>query len=315
MANVLLVEPRAEVRSEIKEALVSLGFNNITETGNMRGARDVFMEMDVHLVVGESTLPEGDLGELIRQVRHQEISSSPFVVAVAIISQMDRAKAAIDAGNDDVLLRPFTTEKLKERILNLTKSRKKFVVTTEYIGPDRRNRPATEGLQIPRIDVPNPLQINFSSKAGVREMQIASKRALAIVNKQKVERHVFQVNWLMERIVPKLRDKKDNSAEDLLGRLYWVSRDLARRIALTDYVYATYLSNTLVSIVDEIVQSPDLVDEKEVELMEKIAQTLMNFCSPGRGVVAPEEPKKVNIPVSNPAIVACSPEAGLGLPH
>lgn len=313
MAHVLLVDPKADVRTRMRESLVALGFKNITETGNMKGARDVFHETDVHLIVGETTLPEGDLGELISQVRHQEIGNSPFVVAVALISKLERAKAAVDAGNDDVLLRPFTMEGLQERILRLTKTRKKFVVTTDYIGPDRRNRPVARGLPIPSIDAPNPLQMNFNGKDGVVGLRRASKIALAVINKHKVERHVFQVNWLMERIVPKLADKQDNPTDDMLGRLYWVSRDLARRIARTDYVYATYLSQTLVGIVEEIVQFPDRVDEREIELLEKIVRTMMNFCSPDRGAAISEKKDKIDAPAGNSAIAAGS--SGTGPEH
>lgn len=68
-------------------------------------------------------------------------------------------KQAIDCGVDDVIIRPFSTAFAEERIRTLVKARKPFIVTSDYIGPDRR-RDEDRGIgSANRIEAPNTLQV------------------------------------------------------------------------------------------------------------------------------------------------------------
>ena len=307
-STVVLVEPNADNREELKDALLSLGFINIIDTGNLKGVRDAFIDGDVHLLIGETNLPEGDLGELIHQVRHQEIGDSPFVVVVALISELNNANTAIKAGVDDVLLKPFTEEKLRDRILRLTEARKKFTITTDYIGPTRHGKQKAEGLQMPSIDIPNPLHILYSGNAGVKEMKKAANNALAEINRQKVERHAHQVRMLTQRITSRMRNNPnagDGDTDDNLGCLYWVSRDLNRRVSGTCFGYAAYLSQTLTLMVESILEFPELADKKEAENLDKLSLTILRTCSSGQAIAEIDDQARVDALMNSPAIGFC----------
>ncbi|HEB79940.1 MAG TPA: response regulator [Rhodospirillales bacterium] len=282
-ATVLLAEPNAGVRAELKEALNGMGFGKIVDTGNLKGVQDFFWEEDVHLLIGETTLAEGDLDSLIHQVRHQEFGHSPFVVVVALISDNARAKSAIDAGADDVLLRPFTQENLCARILKLTENRKRFVVTTDYIGPDRREKPRTEGMPAPLVEVPNPLQMGYCGKGGAKALRRAAQAALVRINRHKVERQAFQAHWLVERIAPALKEGralKEEGGAEMLDRLQIVAKDLNRRVLGSSYAYAAFLCMTLVNTAEKLKESSGRFDLEDARLLDKLSKQILRACSP-----------------------------------
>lgn len=290
--KVVLVEPDSVLRDEIQAGLRSLGFNNIVSTGNLKMARDAFFEGDVRLLVGETKLPEGDLSDLIHQVRHQEIGDSPFFIAIALVSDLARAKKPIEAGADDVLLRPFNIEKLLERALKLADARKGFVVTTSYIGPNRRQKPRIDGAPIPCFNVPNPLHECYSGKDGSKLLRRAAARTLDQINRQKVVRHAFQVRWLVERIAPKFREKNrtgGGDADDHIASLYWTLKDLGGRVAVAGYGYAAYMIQTLMLMVDEIREFPDLAGEDEADHLDKLSLLILRACTPDKTILAVNE--------------------------
>lgn len=271
-----------------------MGFKNIIDTGNMKGARDAFLDGDVHLLVGETDLPEGDLGELIHQVRHQEFADSPFVVVVAIISELARCKSAIKAGADDVLLKPLPTEKLCERILSLTQNRMTFAVGADYTGPDRNAINGSDDILMTRVNVPNPLHVDFTSKTDEGIFHRASKRAIARINQHKVEHHAFEVRRLVKSIAPNLQDllgSQDGSCNDLMGQLYWVSRDMNSRVTGTGCRHAAYLCQTLVMMLDDLLNYPDMAGDKEAALLDKLSRAIKRACMPdGADLLEMENP-------------------------
>ncbi len=68
----------------------------------------------------------------------------------------------VNSGADDLLLRPFSTTLLGQRIEAHVERRKGFVITTEYVGPDRRKEPG--GGAIDLFDPPNSLKMKAKEK-------------------------------------------------------------------------------------------------------------------------------------------------------
>lgn len=77
--------------------------------------------------------------DLIQRLRRGDIGQNPFL-PILVTSWDGRGAPVSDflnAGADDVLLRPYSANAVLERIQALAFARKPFVVTTDYVGPDR----------------------------------------------------------------------------------------------------------------------------------------------------------------------------------
>ncbi|MCW8836177.1 MAG: response regulator [Rhodospirillales bacterium] len=255
--QILISEPSAKLRGEIEAALRSVGFSNITATGNLQDVMNALEDGYVDLMICDTKLPEGNLNEVVRDLRHGEIGPTPFVVTITMISNPNDAlfKEVINSGTDTAILKPFDVTKLVERVVALGATRKPFVVTTDYIGPDRRGKPRPGTQEIPRFKVPNPFGAKLTGIVDDWRLNRDTDRLGRILNEQKIQRHGYQIAWLTERLEPILMGESSaENREVFLNRLSDVSRDLIKRVEGTPYKQAQGLCSTMIELAGQLLR-------------------------------------------------------------
>ena len=90
--------------------------------GTLRAGLEKALSWHPDLVVLDLGLPDGDGMDFIHTVRNQ--SDLPIIVLSARLDEMDKV-AALDAGADDYVTKPFGTEELMARIRNILRSRQR----------------------------------------------------------------------------------------------------------------------------------------------------------------------------------------------
>ena len=160
LAPVLLFDPVHANQRTTRYALFEIGFRKIECVSNLRDFKTCLTEGHPALVVAESSATDADIFKMVRAVRRNEIGSNPFVVILLTTWSRDTThiKRAIECGADDLIVRPFSTMFAEERVRTLIKGRKGFIVTSDYIGPDRRKGATDRGTTAPPIEVPNLLR-------------------------------------------------------------------------------------------------------------------------------------------------------------
>lgn len=281
--RVVLAEPNRSLRETLKECLLEHGFRSVLDTGNLAQAAGAVRDGNVDLLIADTSLPEGDFNEYVSELRHGKHGENPFLVVMTLVNDpnTDAVHAAINSGTDHVLAKPFSPLAMINHAMELTHGRKKFVVTTDYIGPDRRSKKRQEGMAIERIDVPNALRQRMTGQVSEGIVRRAVDAAKAKINTQKVVRHAYQIGWLLERMLPEVASpQKSADFQDHMERLNSVAIDISCRIRTTEYAHVSEMCMTLSSMVDDAVKNG--FTQEDAILLSKMAGLIKAAFDPKR---------------------------------
>ena len=121
---------------------MSLGFRRTETVPTLEAMVEAIQRQPPDLVLCEAQGAADELCGAIQQLRQGAAGYNPFIVI--IVTAWEKSSALItkvvNSGADDLLLRPFSTALLGARIEAHIERRKGFVITTDYVGPDRRKR-------------------------------------------------------------------------------------------------------------------------------------------------------------------------------
>ncbi|NVK18765.1 MAG: cyclic nucleotide-binding domain-containing protein [Methylocystaceae bacterium] len=226
----LLGDANPQARQGIKGGLHMQGFREIEDVSNSNDFKTKVTNDGFDLILVDGSLGVRKIAEVIKDIRHGRTLVSPFCVIFGVIDQPDPATLEVlaDAGLDDVLVKPIALGNIIDRVERRIKQRKPFVVTLDYVGPDRRSgkRPGVE--EIPLVEVPNPLSYKalqtIDAKTYVHSEQTAIKR----IEELKIERHAVQIDWLRGKIASLRAEKQDPNF--FIKRMTSVTKELIEKL-------------------------------------------------------------------------------------
>ena len=117
MAKALVVDDSKAVRMILAKTLKELGFE-VREAANGREALEV-IEVEktaVSLVLADWNMPEIDGLELLKRLRHKPELASLVVVMVTTETELGQMTAALEAGANEYIMKPFTKDILVEKL-------------------------------------------------------------------------------------------------------------------------------------------------------------------------------------------------------
>lgn len=112
--HILVVEDHQDIRQLLVHALKKANFS-VSSAANLAQANDFFSQQNAYpdIVILDLGLPDGDGNTWINQLRVW--CHIPIIVLSARFAEQDKIKA-LDAGADDYLSKPFSTEELLARV-------------------------------------------------------------------------------------------------------------------------------------------------------------------------------------------------------
>ncbi len=288
--RLVLGEPNPNVRTSLKSSLFGQGFREVLDTSDFTVVAQAVERGECDVLMCDTALPGGDMCDLVHQVRHHKLGPNPFLIAVAMTSDTERdtIRRIVESGVDDIVVKPFSVDVLLGRLKMLARGRKPFVVTHDYIGPDRRRQARPEAAKsAPLIEVPNVLHSKAVANTDPGTMQRLIDEAASRINEEKSERHVVQISWLVERILAAYRDDElDPSATDAqLRRLIGIGEDLALRLRSTAFAHVAEMALSLKGVVERILERFEQPHPRDLELLAKISQTFDRLYSDDRTTV------------------------------
>lgn len=232
----LVCEPSGLIRQGIRLALNNIGIRNIAEANTFLAAHKACEDGDHDFLIVNQEIEANDSTYLLRQLRAGNLGKDPFVITVMLLASRDEpiVRAAMDSGPDDLLLIPFAPDQLMNRLRVLVERRKPFVVTHDYIGPDRRSAPRPGATSATQFQVPNPMRARGQGMAPDRYLK-SKQESLAAIAVERIKRLAATIEWECNAMTVCHRENRASGETNFrsLTKLDSVGEELSGRVQKT----------------------------------------------------------------------------------
>ena len=196
--DVLIYDPVASNRTATRATMYALGFRRTETVSTLEAFMEAVQKNPPDIALCEAQGATDELCAAIQQMRQGSAGFNPFVVIIVTAWEKSTGliNKVVSSGADDLLLRPFSTAQLGTRIESHVDRRKTFVITTDYVGPDRRkdtNRASNAELFEPPNSLKMKAKDRMSGEAIARKLDIELKSAREKLTTEKLRRDSFQV--------------------------------------------------------------------------------------------------------------------------
>ncbi|MFN4309127.1 MAG: PleD family two-component system response regulator [Ferrovibrio sp.] len=294
--RILYGDPALGTRRLYRQALVSAGYTHLREFESLEGFADLLHVAQPDLVFMDVEMPGGDAIALTSNLRHGRLGVNPYlpIIMTTWEPQQSLVRRIIDSGADDLLVKPLSTRALLDRVEAVGLNRKPFVVTSDYIGPDRRRSDARGGSAIQLIHVPNPMRYKLTGNPldphGLQhEIMVANEE----INRQRLRASAFRIAFVAEQIVPVYKSglTPDDGTLAMLNDLITSTEDIQRRVANTELGHVGQICDRLLQAARQIaepgasfVYTADW--QKPLDLLKTLGEAVLAFFNPDRDAAA-----------------------------
>lgn len=226
----------------------------------------------------------------IKSFRNDLDTPNPFAVLMVTTWQPTPGQLmrTTNSGADDMITKPVSPKQVQDRLNKLIEARKKFVVTADYIGPDRRKSPR-DGTQIPLIDIPNTLRLKALGRWPQPNMKQVFNESIRAVNRQRRMRGAIQVAFLFEYARTGIVDRPpEKSAIEHMARIPAIVDDMQHRSMRLGTLMPG--EETLCRAVHAVTQrlhvtaEQGCADQAEVDQARRLVDDLLRAMDPDRKI-------------------------------
>ena len=271
-ATVYVGETNYYERQQLRDLFIAQGLRQVVCHANLDSLRKLIAEMPPDLLVVADDFDEGVFA-YIKEIRFQRAGDNPFILISMLVrptngGALDRA---IEAGVDDIIIKPVSAQRIQERLRLVVFHRRPFIATDGYVGPERKmEEPSAAVLR--RFPVVNTL---FEKVHG-REMDKYALKAAVEGSLQKVlqaqlDSQSFRLGEVCERLVTAYDTQMINA--DTQSDLFTLADVLKEAAGVAERLRDSQLAGLCLSLAENVNQIADHFEEPstlEVELIRKI---------------------------------------------
>ncbi|SCA55117.1 hypothetical protein MTBPR1_10364 [Candidatus Terasakiella magnetica] len=204
-----------------------MGFGEIYDVSNMYKAEQELQRKHYDILVLDASFGLNEICELTQKIRHGVNCKNPFLsILVMTNNKSPQAnRSFLNGGCDLVLEKPISVESIIKTFRDLCRSDRQFVVTYDYAGPDRTHLKKDGAAPAPAITAPNTLAAKVLKQADQKELEPSIFDSISELNSMKMERHLVQLSWLLDKMSPKTQAEFDfnyllDCIDQALGEIY-----------------------------------------------------------------------------------------------
>lgn len=273
--DVTLLEPDPIVRSRMRDALNAAGIHRILNVDSAIELERALGKACPDILICDGLDSGFAATKLTRTVRHGFLGENPFTVVVttARAPTIDMVRQVIDGGTDCLVAKPFSGKDIVDRVALLVEHRKPFVVTKDYIGPDRRLGDRGDS-DWPLIEAPNTLK---DKAHGIYDPITAREQILkakAVINEQKASRDAMLIASIVRQVMAAVEaGQLDERLVLHLEQLHETAIDIRRRLEQSHIGETAALCKSLVTVTEKIRGDP-VPEMKDIRLLQNLAQAI-----------------------------------------
>lgn len=272
---VLLFDAKGSARRQARGALNSLGFQSVADTNDLSAIPELLNQTQFGLLFCGIDGAEDGVADLVRRIRRGECGRDPFVpiILTAWTPPRELVTTALQAGIDDLLIWPFSIQQLKDRIHGLIRSRKKFVVSENYMGPDRRMKGVTVE-DFDTIEVPNVLKATVEDNPNLMPTDDAVSNTMAKLQTERIRSEARRIETAAESIVASASKGQGSRAVDQANDLSGLTARFRESIEGSRFAHLAQLTGAVDRVANNISANDNAITERDLALLGKTTQAL-----------------------------------------
>lgn len=139
---ILLVEDHPGSRRLTRSMLNHIGIRNVEEAIDGKDALASLAASRPDLIICDWNMKPMDGLDFVKQVRVGENPDEKTIPIIMLSAHAERQRVEIarDAGVNEFLVKPVSIGTLHDRIRAVAGNHREFIVSNDYVGPDRRRR-------------------------------------------------------------------------------------------------------------------------------------------------------------------------------
>lgn len=120
--KILVVDDFATMRKVVRNLLKQVGYEDIVEAEDGVMALRALTSQKIDVIISDWNMPNMSGLELLKAIRdNPDLAKTPFLMVTAEALQ-DNVVAAVKAGVNEYIVKPFTAEVLNEKIVKIMES-------------------------------------------------------------------------------------------------------------------------------------------------------------------------------------------------
>lgn len=272
--NILLVDTDLGARQGVRMILSNNGFSNVTLGSNMERLLDVISRTMPDLLITGTKYDDGDVTKLIRDIRANRIGNNPFLPIIVVLDEPtpELVTNVMNAGPDDVIMKPISTKSMLERIQTQIHNRRPYIVSDQYVGPARKGDDTTRAF-----DPPNPLEDKATGgKPSYHEIERGIQTAMAEVNNRRLENRGPEIAALVGRLGPMLdKPSVNDAALGGLNMLIDLNEEMMIQLQNSKYDHVSELCRAMISVSQRLTACAGKEPDKtQVKLLKPLSQAI-----------------------------------------
>jgi DNA-binding response OmpR family regulator len=296
--DIYLGEPNEQVRESMRAMMRGEGLRRTRTFARMDDMVNAIKDQPPDLLIVADDL-DPSVFELVRDIRHFKIGRNPFIMVTLMVrSESDDAvKKAILAGSDDVLIKPVSPGKMLDRVGHIVMNRLPFIVTTDYVGPERRRQSADRPSKIRQLNVVNTLRSKIEGNRMTNaELSRAVESNMTEVMAARLDSHGLKLGWVCNLILKAYEEKRiDKELEERLLILVSVLEDAARTARVLGEPELAGICTQMARQVEEMAETYDNPTDAALSTIQKLTKAFelakTAKMGPGPTADAPAQPQ------------------------
>ncbi len=276
-SRTLVALPDANARKNLVKMMRSAGFTHTREVATLPQLVELLSHSDVDLLITTLNDRDWDSFDLIRRIRTGAVGN-PFILIMVLLDAPWPAivNRVVNSGADDLLLAPWQERLVLGRLDGLLHGRKRFVVTHDYVGPERRNNQSRPGSALAQaVDVPNPMHMLTIGPGNRETLKRAVNDAQDAINLAKIKSFGHQLRYLADRIVATFAENGPAAIIPDILTMLASADELAERAVDTHFSPAIELTESLRVLCHRLSREDRVARAAEVGVLPSLADAVI----------------------------------------